>query len=99
MADNTDGTIPCPVCDGGTLRRSGLVMRDGVCALEDIDCSTCGESGRVPADYAARVEAGQRMRAERVARRESLRDAAARLGITPAQLSAREMGRHEEATR
>lgn len=56
-------------------------------------CHDCDGTGQWTAERHARWQAGQKMRAERLARGESLREAAKRMGITPAKLSVTEAGR------
>ncbi len=56
-------------------------------------CLTCKGTGEVDDDYHNRVAAGMQMRMERLARGESLYDAAIRMGISSSELSARETGR------
>lgn len=57
-----------------------------------LPCSTCAGTGEVSDEHLARIERGNRVRAERLARDESLREAAKRMGITAAELSAIERG-------
>lgn len=86
MADQT-----CPDC-GGAGSQNALVMRSGVCELESMACSVCKGAGRVDEAFMERRAEGQRIRSVRVGRGISLREAAEELGITPAELSAREHG-------
>lgn len=60
---------------------------------ESMPCRDCAGTGRWTAERHARWQAGQKMRAERLARGESLREAAQRMGITPARLCDIEAGR------
>ena len=57
------------------------------------DCFTCTGSGEITDEHAGRIAAGRKMRDERVAQRISLMDAAKTRGMSPAELSAIEMGR------
>ena len=86
----------CPDCDGNGGSQ-GFVTRTTGCRLEFIQCRTCAGTGEIAADEAAAMEerriAGRALRAERMARDESLGEAAARLGISPMELSAKEHGR------
>jgi ribosome-binding protein aMBF1 (putative translation factor) len=52
-----------------------------------VPCTRCGATGQVTAAEAERVAEGQRRAADRKARGLSLRDEAARLGITPIELA------------
>ncbi len=52
-----------------------------------VACKRCGATGRVTAAEAARVAEGKRRAEDRKARGLSLRDEAARLGITPMELA------------
>jgi hypothetical protein len=84
--------MTCPHCNG-EKRGAGFVMRKSGCGIEAIECSTCGGSGAVTAERLAQVEAGQRLREDRIGRGASLRQEAARLGIEPVELSRRERGK------
>lgn len=90
----TDAT--CPQCDGtGTLagfvdgfrqgRRYGEFRRD-------IICFTCNGVGKIPVHRLNWIEEGNAHRQERVDRRESLHQAAARLNLSAAEVSAMERG-------
>lgn len=57
------------------------------------DCSRCAGTGEVSQEDADRYAAGQVLRRDRLHRMVSLREEAARLGITPSELSKRERGK------
>lgn len=88
-------TITCSHCNGErwvcTFFNNGPDYRTHTSGY--VECSTCSATGEVEPWHAARIQAGERMRQQRIAAGESLNAAAKRLGITPAQLSARERGR------
>lgn len=59
---------------------------------ETMPCHDCGGTGRWSSERLAAYEQGQGMRAARVERGESIRDASKRLGIRPAELCRIERG-------
>ena len=61
--------------------------------IDRIECTHCGTTGQWDAAHLDRYIEGQAHREARVGRGESLREAAVRLGVTPAQLSSFETGR------
>lgn len=86
--------ISCPHCKG----RGG-----GPCfinrgedyrthSIEHRACRTCNGFGEVTAEHAERIAEGRALRDGRLSRGVSLMDEAARLGISPARLSAIERG-------
>ena len=91
----------CPHCDGlGAV--SGFVdgFRNGRRHGElrrDIPCFTCDGKGRIPTHQFNWIEEGRVHRSQRQERKESLHAAAARLGISAAEVSAMEMGRMNPA--
>lgn len=87
--------IPCKFCEGRGYTGPVHVYRgDGRGEwIDRIECTHCGETGIWDEAHLARYEEGQAHRKERVSRGESLREAAARLGVSPAQLSSFETGR------
>ena len=88
-------TITCKFCHGKGFVGPVFVDRsDGTGELlERIECTHCGCTGVWDAEHLARYEAGRAHRQERIAREESLRECASRLGISPAQLCNFEQGR------
>ena len=88
-------TITCPHCDGKrqvyAFLNHGPDYRTHTSGY--MNCQTCHATGEITQEHAARIASGEKARRERIERGESLNDAARRLGITPAQLSARERGR------
>lgn len=58
-----------------------------------IDCSRCHGTGLMPLEMLKWIEAGRKLRADRIARDLSLREEATRLSIKVTELSARETGR------
>jgi len=85
--------MKCVYCEGkGTLQ--ALVNRgDEGCAWESITCIECHGSGSISDERRDELLAAEKMRKDRKARGLSLREEAARLGITPAELSRREFAR------
>lgn len=95
-------TIVCPLCKGEKRLHAHInygfneATGTGDDAWGDVICITCDGNGEITQDHARRIAHGEVLRAERVARGETLYHAAQRLGITPTQLSAIESG-HELA--
>lgn len=83
--------VQCPQCKG-ERGFDALVNRGGDCTMERVPCSTCGGEGDMDPGYPARLAAGQVLRDDRLARRESLGEAARRMGVTIMELSDREHG-------
>jgi DnaJ-class molecular chaperone len=61
--------------------------------IETMSCRECGGTGQWTDDRAARFYEGQKIRALRIARGESIGEAAKRMGISPSGVSAIERGR------
>ena len=83
-------SIVCPECRG-TKEVGVLVCPGGIFKM--IDCRMCNGSGEITPEHQARIEAGKKLRADRIARGLSLREEASRLGIDPIDLSHKENGR------
>lgn len=87
--------MECPTCKGE--KRSLAHLNTGLDSSkhrwEVIDCMTCQGTGQITPEHAKRIEEGKALRAKRLKSGELLYEAAARMGITPAQLSAMEQGR------
>lgn len=85
--------MKCPDCNG---HREGMVhlnRGDQPHEWRMMPCRTCQGSGSIDEDHANRIGEGERLKAERLARGMGLRQEAARLGISPVELSDRENGR------
>lgn len=91
----SDG-MKCPDCLGrGTV--TALLCGRGInCRERELPCRICDGSGTITEEIQARIDAGKAMRADRIRRGLSQREEAARLGITPQELSKREAGRLPE---
>lgn len=63
------------------------------CVWETIDCITCYGAGEVTEEFMQRREEGARIRNERLARGESMKEAANRLGMTLIEYNKYEHGR------
>jgi hypothetical protein len=84
----------CQRCNGnGVVGPVHINRGDNPHTWEMIRCSSCGGSGYWSNHQAAAARDGEALRQERLARDESLREAAKRMGISPAELSAIEQGR------
>ena len=66
-------------------------------SVEGVRCSICKGDGRISAAPAALMAQGKNWRDARVARGETLLEMSRRLGMSPADLSAIEVGRAEPA--
>lgn len=95
--DITGAPVQCPDCLG---EKRVLALVDGrrqdgtpFGGLRSMNCFTCSGTGTVDAEFHARREIGKKIRAERLAKRQSLLEAARERGISPAELSAIEQGR------
>lgn len=90
--------VKCPNCDGkgeNFFMASGVgpngkrVHRQGMAP-----CSLCKGDREITRDLAARIEAGRQLRSDRLCRRISLNEEAARRGLDPRALSDMEHGRN-----
>lgn len=72
---------PCPACRGAGSYLAGALL-----------CDVCHGQKEIDDTRMAAWNAGQALKAERLARRENMRVCAARLGISPVELSERERG-------
>lgn len=95
--DPQNTRYPCSHCSGRgftiELTRIATQTAGLDCQWLKRDCGTCGASGEISRETYERIERGHALREARIARLESLRDAAARLGVTPERLSQIEWGR------
>jgi hypothetical protein len=91
MTQNT----PCPRCEGkGWVGPVHINRGDKPHEWrERMDCSLCKGTGQIDDDTRAGVEFGKRFRDMRIARGESIRECAKRLGLSTAELSGLEQGR------
>ena len=87
-------SLTCQRCDGhGVVGPVHVNRGDQAHTWEMIRCASCGGSGYWTPAQAVAARVGAEMRQERLARGESLLEAARRLGMSPAELSALEHGR------
>jgi DnaJ-class molecular chaperone len=87
--------VQCPHCsgEGGGMAHINRGPDSSTHSIEWVDCISCKGSGEITQEHAARIVAGRKMRDARVAQRKSLMEAAAERDMSPAELSAIEMGR------
>ena len=86
--------LTCQRCNGhGMVGPAHINRGDKPHTWEMIRCTSCGGSGYWTARQAIAARNGEEIRRRRIERGESLRDAARRLGMSPAELSAVENGR------
>lgn len=85
----------CPFCLGkkGSTCHVNTGLDSSEHRREWIDCSQCGATGEITEHHHEHVIKARTKRKERVARGETMRDAADRLGISVAKLCAMETGR------
>lgn len=86
----------CPGCNGAKTF-TGFVCRHkadgGYGSVETYNCHTCDGRGEITQEHHERIMVGRQMRDERIARDESLMEAAKRMGIKTSELSAIEHGK------
>lgn len=82
----------CPSCDGSKRETVHLRTSTGG-RWENRPCSTCDGTGQVSHEHAERIKKGRQIREDRKSRLMTLRAEAARLGISPTELSKIESGR------
>lgn len=86
----------CSRCAGeGECRVRVYGTRDGrtFCEWRTHLCLDCGGMGTISDEQWVRQERGRLLREDRIGRRVSLREEAARLGLSPRQLSQMEWGK------
>lgn len=84
--------VKCPDCNG---KKRGIVHLNTVSGgrFEVRDCTFCEGTGFVRGHKAEKWREGEALRHDRKLRGLTLRQEAARLGISPSELSRREWGR------
>ncbi len=82
-----DDLIICPACEGEKVIRALAHMRP-----IEIPCRHCKETGKVPKAMLKWIERGEEIKAERLARRVTLRDEARNTGVDVMVISDRERG-------
>jgi hypothetical protein len=90
--------MTCPECRGKKTLEAVVCGRQhdrSFCRTRRLPCHVCQGTGAITEEHAARIEAGEKMRKDRISRRLSLREEAARLGIDQVTLSHREQGRED----
>lgn len=84
---------PCPHCTDGKV--TAFVNRGpdiSTHSVEAFQCATCGGTSEIDEELSGWIAKGKAARDARVARRESLLEAATRMGISPGELSQIERG-------
>jgi hypothetical protein len=84
--------IPCPHCNGSGFHQA-ISCGDAGCQPKQVPCFTCESAGEITEEHMARVEAGRKLREDRVARGLTLSQEAERLGVSRESLSKREWGK------
>ena len=97
MGEHETSLAQCPDCRGKGTISAFVDWEGGGEFREGIRCHGCGGTGRVTAQRIIWRGAGKQHRDARVARMESLRDCAARLGVSAVELSDIERGRADPA--
>jgi hypothetical protein len=85
----------CPSCKGARESR-GIACGPSGCAVRTFRCFTCHGSGEITEAHAARIEYGELMRHDRIRRRVTQREEAARLGCGVGEWSRIEHGGEPE---
>ena len=85
--------MDCPTCKGKGEMFAHMNRGELEHQWANVKCFTCGGIGSITQEHADRIEAGQKLYRQRLNSGETLGQAAARQGMTPAQLSAIEHGR------
>ncbi len=85
-------TALCPTCDGKRGGRALVHYADGHCEEHFVICRTCNGDARISTEHRDRIEAGHRLRDQRLLADRSLREEASRLGIAAHELSDMESG-------
>ena len=93
-ADPADLTI-CPRCEGRGYVGPVHINRGSRSHqwIEKMDCDLCRTIGKIDGRQRKAIELGSKLREKRLARDESLRECAQRLGLKASELSAFETGR------
>lgn len=89
MSDN----IQCPACKGACHIRAFVEYANKSGEVGTVKCPTCKGDGWVTRQHYDRILAGEALRKARRERGLSLSEEAARLGISPVELSHRENGK------
>lgn len=84
--------MKCPDCSGEGRVFAHINRGPAGSSFGWLNCIRCKATGVVPDEQAAWIEAGKRMRADRLSRDLSLFEEAKRLGIRSSELSAIERG-------
>ena len=90
--------VECFDCHGKGTRAAFVDAEMGGWFDPAIKCSMCGGTGKITGQKSEWHQIGRRFYEARVARAESVRECANRLGIRPAELSAMEHGRSDPSS-
>lgn len=82
----------CPECEGRRTVTAILCGPDGSRRMTT-PCYRCNGTGALPERQRAWIELGRELRAQRIARHQSMLERARQLGIEVAEVSAMEQGR------
>jgi hypothetical protein len=90
--------IECPSCKG---KKESLCFHntgpDSSKHYSSVDvCHTCSGLGNITPEHKERMDYGKKLKLARLSTGESLKDAAARLGVGSAELSSIESGRQSQ---
>lgn len=87
-----DDRVPCTECDGGGKLTGIGCDRRGPSRIVVFTCPECGGTGKISAVAVAMKRRGETVRDQRLAAKESLRQAAVRFGIPMVELGEVERG-------
>jgi hypothetical protein len=92
----SEALVECPECKG-VGDRGGFAIDSNGSFYSRVSCSLCRGGGAVAPHRVKWWTVGRAHYRARVAKMEGIRECAARLGVTPQQLSAMEHGRADPA--
>jgi len=96
ISDDPTDLSTCPRCEGRGWVGPVHINRGNKPHewREKMDCDLCGTRGTIDGGQRKAIELGKQLREKRLARDESLLEAAKRLKLKPSELSALETGRY-----
>lgn len=89
--EQKETTLACPHC-GGRGANQGIACGPGRCQVRSMTCSTCKGTGRITPERQAKIDAGEALRRDRIARDMSQREEAKQRGLDVVVYSQMERG-------
>ena len=90
--------LQCPHC-GGRGANQGIACGPDRCVMRTLACSTCKGAGVITPYRQAKIEAGETMRKDRIARDMTQREEAKRRGLNVVVYSQMERGTYDGETK